>query len=388
MKIMMAYFENIAGISGGLEKTLCHLSNAMYERGHEISIVVYDENHGTPFYTLDAGISYINLNGSQKGARLSFAEKLKREWARALGKNSFHQWKESQRKGILPALISSIKSVSPDVILAFNYRTMGELYEAHVTIPVIALFRNDPEQLCAKLSDVERESIEKAEAIQVLLPCFKKTLSHYIHNSNVFCIPNAIELQSGGAEVARPKEKYTILHVGRINRKQKRQFLLVKAFSLLASDYPDWNLEMWGSGDNSYKREILKYIGKKNLEERVFFRGQTHNIHEQYLKADIFCFPSRFEGFPNALGEAMSAGLPVVVCKDCLSCTSIVVNGKDGLYAEPTPESLAQVLKVLMDDKRKRVAIGGEGRKAMAQYAPNRIWTQWENLLQQVCELR
>ena len=52
MKILMAYFENLAGLTGGLEKTLCRLSNELVERGHQVVIVTYDENPGRPYYPL------------------------------------------------------------------------------------------------------------------------------------------------------------------------------------------------------------------------------------------------------------------------------------------------------------------------------------------------
>lgn len=53
MNIMMAYFANLAEMSGGLERTLCQLSNALNERGHNILIAVYNDRNAPPFYPLN-----------------------------------------------------------------------------------------------------------------------------------------------------------------------------------------------------------------------------------------------------------------------------------------------------------------------------------------------
>ncbi|HAT56277.1 MAG TPA: glycosyl transferase family 1, partial [Veillonellaceae bacterium] len=60
MKIIMAYLENFSGLSGGLEKILCEFSNEMEQRGHEVSIVTYDERTGKPFYLLKEDIHIFN----------------------------------------------------------------------------------------------------------------------------------------------------------------------------------------------------------------------------------------------------------------------------------------------------------------------------------------
>lgn len=61
MKIVMAYFENVADCTGGLERILCDFSNAMVERGHSVSIVTNDEHDGSPYYPLNSSVSVINL---------------------------------------------------------------------------------------------------------------------------------------------------------------------------------------------------------------------------------------------------------------------------------------------------------------------------------------
>lgn len=313
-------------------------------------------------------------------------DKIKREWYRLWGKESFARWKGRQRAGLIPRFKNLYEEERPDIILSFNHQTSGELYEADVHSPVISLFRNDPEQLCPQMTRTEKLGIERSACIQVLLPYFEKSIKRYIENPNIVYIPNAIPKFARKAYDKKNKKTYTILNVGRINPKQKRQHLLVEGFAQIASKYPEWNLKIWGGDHGKYVEKMKRYIHTKNLDDRILFMGRTHQIENEYNKADIFGFPSSYEGFPNALGEAMSAGLPSVVCSDCTSTCELISNEYNGLIADPSSEDIARKLEYLMQDKQKRVELGKAAVLTMEQYSPNRIWNQWDDVIKQVVQ--
>ena len=100
-----------------------------------------------------------------------------------------------------------------------------------------------------------------------------------------------------------------------------------------------------------------------------------------YRRADIFGFPSAYEGFPLAMTEAMSAGLPVIGLKTCPAVNEIVEDGKTGFLADADPQDLAEKLKFLMQHHRERVQMGHEAYMAMERYTPDSVWDQWEHLL-------
>jgi glycosyltransferase involved in cell wall biosynthesis len=64
------------------------------------------------------------------------------------------------------------------------------------------------------------------------------------------------------------------------------------------------------------------------------FHTPSLSIHEEYRKADVFCLPSLYEGFPNVLCEAMSCGLPVL-CSNVCDNGYIVKNKENGLLFDP-----------------------------------------------------
>lgn len=218
------------------------------------------------------------------------------------------------------------------------------------------------------MTRTEKLGIERSARIQVLLPYFEKSIKRYIENPHIVYIPNAIPQFTYKAYDDKDKKTYTILNVGRINPKQKRQHLLVEGFAKIASKYPEWNLKIWGGNKRRYVEKMKRFIHSKSLDNRILFMGRTHQIEDEYYKADIFGFPSAYEGFPNALGEAMSSGLPSVVCSDCTSTCELISNEYNGLIADPSSEDIARKLEYLMQDKQKRVELGKAAVLTMEQY--------------------
>lgn len=155
----------------------------------------------------------------------------------------------------------------------------------------------------------------------------------------------------------------------------------------MAKDYPDWRVELWGGGNDSgasYAKELREQIRKYYLENQVFLKGESTHIINQYKKSDIFCFPSAYEGFPLAMTEAMSSGLPVVGFKSCTAVVDLIDDGRTGVLVDDGAESFAKGMKILMDSREKREKMGAQAREAMKGYAPEAIWNMWEKLLNEV----
>ena len=96
--------------------------------------------------------------------------------------------------------------------------------------------------------------------------------------------------------------------------------------------------------------------------------------------ADLFVLSSRVEGFPNALTEAMAAGLPVVAT-DVGAVTEIVRTGVDGLIV-PSGDvaALAAALDILMGNSEKRAELGRRAKEVAERFSPQRVVALWEQL--------
>lgn len=111
------------------------------------------------------------------------------------------------------------------------------------------------------------------------------------------------------------KGSKTIISVGRLS-KQKGQWHLIRAFYKVKSEIPEAKLVILGKGD--LEEYLTKLIYDLGLENDVYLLGFRDNPFKYISRADVYAFPSLYEGFPNALCEAMACGLPVI-SSDCKS---------------------------------------------------------------------
>lgn len=149
---------------------------------------------------------------------------------------------------------------------------------------------------------------------------------------------------------------------------------------------------MWGGTKTprevEYKKEMLDYVQKNNLQNNICFSGVTTNVVEKLQKADIFVFPSKSEAFGLALTEAMAAGLPAIGFKSCPAVNEIIINGYNGFLCEDGVDDFADKMKILLQDEKLRKQMGENARKSMDRFAPEKIWNQWEILIKEVIDVR
>lgn len=146
--------------------------------------------------------------------------------------------------------------------------------------------------------------------------CVSKKLSHSIQsdfklNKDIITIFNGLEIKNSSGSMQQSTNN-TILTVARLDN-QKDHFTLLKAFELLVKEIKNARLLL--VGDGPLKDELQNLVKELNIESNVEFLGWQKKLDDVFLKSDIFVLSSRREGFPYALIEAMSFGLPVV-CTD------------------------------------------------------------------------
>ncbi len=220
--------------------------------------------------------------------------------------------------------------------------------------------------------------------MQVLLPPFVAMVKD-MGVENVIQIPNYVK-QIPDDQVANLSNCHgRIISVARIEGVQKRQHLLVEAFSLIARQYPDWHVELYGSiGNKGYMKRIQNLVAQHGLEKQVHYKGVSKNIPEILRQSDFSVFTSQYEGFSIALAEAMCLGLPIVGYRSCCSIAAMVEDGVNGLLVEDSPESLASAMARLMAHSDLRVRMGANAHRSMNQYAPEIVWNRWDEVINEV----
>ena len=126
-------------------------------------------------------------------------------------------------------------------------------------------------------------------------------------------------------------------------------------------------------GDGLLLNENKALAERLNVSSRVSFLGKVKDVDHYLSLASIYVLPSTLEGFPNALAEAMIAGLPVIVF-DGFPSHEIVNNGKDGIILPNGDiDALAKTLEDLILDEDKRMSLGTEAAKIRPRLDPKTV---------------
>lgn len=387
MNVVLMYFYNLIDISGGAERVLCNMANEFIERGHDITIICCDPNKGMPFYQLNNKVELINLNGTGKDFKAPLSIKIEREIKRLLGNVNTEEYKiRGKYNNILSKLNKILNEIKPDVVISYEQYSLTVLKSLlNNSVPTIAMLHLDANQIFKNnMSVLEKDAYNKADCIQVLINSNINVVRKFCKNVKIINIPNIVNMP----EIKTDNNNKKIISVGRITKNHKRQHLLLETYNKIKEEFSEWTIEIvggtWLESDKKYKEELIKYLEDNEMNEKVVFAGSIKNVDEHLAKADIFAFPSAYEGFGLALTEAMAAGLPAIGYKSCPSVNELIIDGYNGFLCEDGIDDFAEKLKILMSDAELRKKMGQNARESMKQFAPEKIWDQWETLINEV----
>lgn len=157
------------------------------------------------------------------------------------------------------------------------------------------------------------------------------------------------------------EDEPVLLNVGRQDH-AKNQAQLVRAFGLLQRRRPDaWLLIAGRPGDAS--GELDSALESLPRPDRVRLLGHRDDVAELYVAADVFVFPSRYEGAAGSVLEAMALSTPVVG-SDAPAVAEVLGGGDYGVVT-PTddPQALAAAVEALLDDPERRHALAARARR-------------------------
>jgi glycosyltransferase involved in cell wall biosynthesis len=170
-----------------------------------------------------------------------------------------------------------------------------------------------------------------------------------------------------------------ILAMGRLDP-QKGFDMLLDAFGRIAGRHPTWDLAI--AGDGAQRDALLSQARLLGVDHRTHLLGHVGNVQDWYERADLFVMSSRFEGFPNALLEAMACGCPAVSFDCDTGPRELIDNGVNGTLVPPEKGAagLAVAIDRLIGDAELRHAFGLSAAQVRQRLALSRIARQWEQL--------
>lgn len=275
------------------------------------------------------------------------------------------------------------KQEKPDVLVSFmeepNFRAI--LATRGLPVKTLVSVRNDPnKEYAGKLGwFVGKVLLPMADGCVFQTGDAQKWFPKRLQKKSKI-IYNAVKEDFYSVE--RKPIRGEIVTCGRLTE-QKNHKLLINAFAKVQKAYPFAVLKIYGEG--TLREELQDQIDALNLNEKVFLMGATNNVAKALETADLFVLSSDYEGMPNALMEAMAAGVP------CIS-TDCPCGGPRELFAETLSDKLVQCGNVeeLAEKicKALEAAENGMKEKNRAEiFKPDRVNQTWKNYIDRLIGL-
>lgn len=336
------------------------MANYWVRQGRQVAVITMTSDESQPFFPLDPRVQLVSLNVAGESNCLTEAI-----------------WNNVCR---IRALRDALRSLRPQVVLSFVDRMNVVCLAATIgtKLRVVVSERTDPAfyniggvwQFLRWLlyRKAHRIVVQTDVAREYFLPRF---------DGKVAVIPNPV-LHPSIHRDAGYKET-VVVAMGRFS-KEKRFDLLLKAFGRLKNKYPDWTLTILGDGALRPLLESLR--DELGLAGRVRMPGNVSDPYAYLHQASLFVMCSDFEGFPNALCEAMACGLPVIAT-DCPSGPrEIVRDGKNGVLIPPdNEEALVAAMDRLIADREERQRLGAQAADVIRRFSIERVMKMWDDVL-------
>ena len=352
-------------VAGGVERMVTTVMNALNARGHSVEFLTWDRAGATAFYPLADGIAWHKLDMGDPFVAANHALKLKR--ARAIR--------------------SLVRRREREAIVCFQDGPFMAMraYTAGMGVPVFAAERNAPTRFehtsAGRRQKLTFNALRFAKRVLIQCESYRELYPAFLRD-RIITIPNPVFPAKNMAQpkLANANGRFCILSVGRLSY-QKNPEVLVHAFATIAPRFPGWDLVFIGEGEHRVALENL--VAQKGLSGRIKMPGPSHSVSDLYAAGHVFCLSSLWEGFPNAVAEAMAHGLPCVGFAGCAGVRDLIIHEQNGLLAEGNgdSQSLAKALEALMGSAEMRGSLGERAVQSVKPYSPDDIFDLWEQTL-------
>jgi len=361
--LKILYLTNQFHLHGGIEKMLSQKINYLIEElGHEVILCTSEHKNNSFVYQLSDKLKHIDLGINYIRSKSYFHPK-------NLLKSTKH----------FKALKATIKNEKPNVIISVNY-TPEQYFIPFIEkqIPKVKEFHSSgisikkANGMSGKLKYQLFKSFSRYNSLIVL----NQDEVKYYPFENVTVIPNFIKLESHNTIL---KKENIIVAAGRIA--PVKQFdHLIRAWSKIAHQFPDWQVKIYGDGDEKLA-QILNHLISELKVPNIRLMGPTTDLKNEMEKGSVYAMTSATECFPMVLLEAQAARM-ALISYDCPYGPRNII--KDNVTGVLTPhnsiEDFSKLLKDLLLDQEKRKRLGNLSQLGVAALSEQRIMLKWQKL--------
>jgi GalNAc-alpha-(1->4)-GalNAc-alpha-(1->3)-diNAcBac-PP-undecaprenol alpha-1,4-N-acetyl-D-galactosaminyltransferase len=370
----------IAGLGGGGAERVCiNLANAWAAAGYDATLLTISQSNRPPAYAIEPRVVRRDL-GCPRSARpdelnqVAIAPVLRLlDIARC--PQLIHDM------SMIAMLRHAILATMPNVVVSFidrtNIRVLAAMPETGV--PVVACEQTDARRISLRLLQGAREELYRhAAAVVAPDPAIAQWLA--AKGARAWAIANPL-VAPAKLEQEPENHRRKLVTLSRLSAEKRPEFL-VRSFASIASDYPNWHLEIYGSGP---QRNMLEHLIEKLAPNRIRLCGFSNDPYRVLASADLFVSASRIEGFGNAIWEALACGVPVVAMDAGPPVRTLVRHEIDGvIVSEQTMAALAATLSSLMSDEDRRQAYASRAPEVVDRFPFESAFEQWEELFRAI----
>lgn len=347
--------------SGGAERVMATIANNLCVE-NDVQIVTMTDAES--FYALDERVKIVGL-----GQKMSRKNKISKIFSACFGGlKACISLKKIVKKEKIDVLVAFL---GPASFLAIAIKIFG------AKCRVVVSERCDPFVRGRLYRFFERIFFPKADAIV----CQSKKVTEFFkekHRKKAVVIPNPI-----AASAIPPRfegeRRHTVVGVGRLDT-QKNFAMLISAFAKLPEQFSDYTLEIYGGG--SQEQKLQEQIEALGLAERAFLMGVKKNVMHYISDVALYVMSSDYEGFPNALAEAMATGLPVISTDFPTGVAKDLIGEANGLLIPVGDEAaLLNAMIKMLSAQSQWGSFSLNNRELLDKLAESRIVEMWRNTL-------
>lgn len=377
MKITFLVY-NIYGI-GGTVRTVVNTANYFASKGYTVEIISVRKTSKKPTFNLNKKINLrplynVSIGVPAKGIIGNVLKILNKMPSRLIHKDElnykmFSRYTDWMLKKVLKNLTTDflITTIPSFNILATKF------------VKNSILIGQEHAQLSAHSESLRKEIIKsygKLDCLTVLTGKEYEDYRQYFTEEKlkIYEVPNATATTSLRVNY----DNKVIITAGRFVY-EKGYDDLVEIYRPISEEFPDWELRIFGGGEDYELIRDKIYATNQYNTIRLF--PSSKNVLEEFKYASIFVLPSRFESFGMVLIEAMSLGLPTVSF-DTYGPKKIIDEGIDGFIVESqNPSMFTEMLRQLILSESLRRKIGNAAIEKSKRYSFNYVGEKWTNLL-------
>ena len=354
--------------AGGAERVAAHLVNEWAARDEQVMLILTYSEVSQFAYSIPSTVTIVALADIPGCRGRSVAARIRRLTAlrRAL---------VAQRSDVVISFLTDVNVATLLACIGLRVRVVVS-ERTHPPLCKLAAFWRSLRWLLYRRADrIVMLSQKSLVWLQDNIPDAKGVV---IPNPVVFPLPE----HSPVVDVIRyvPTETKLIVGVGRLDSAKQFDHLL-RAFAASNAHRLGWHLVILGNGPC---RNALSDLGRAiQIGDQLHLPGSVGNMGAWYARADIFVMTSSFEGFPNALVEAMSYGVPPIAYDCDTGPSEIIDHQMNGILVRPTGNELAlsAAITTLVDDEDMRHRMGNAALSVRQTYSPERVLAMWDEVL-------